>query len=159
VDLYQYHDQPDELIGYKLQDLLPDRILNYARYLKRSGLPIELSDQQRSNLATNAELSLYFALLTKSRFPEGEPQILKNPTAAALYARDVILGPWPRAERIIAQDRWAAETYIYDVLKKPWPPGEAEIAIDPIALRNYLTHFPERQARLGQIIQQRFTGY
>lgn len=72
INLYKFHSNPDTLLEYNNRiKLIPELAYDYARNV------------------------------IKSRWPEGEPTIMKDPYWAVMYAQHIIKGRWPDAEPYI----------------------------------------------------------
>ena len=74
-----------------------------------------------------AEKAVNVAKMIKTRWPEAEPIILKDPYSAYEYAKEIIKGRWPEAEPTISKNSLAAYYYARDVIKGRWPQGEKAI--------------------------------
>jgi hypothetical protein len=73
----------------------------------------------------------------KSRWPEAEPNILKDPHTSWAYANKIIGGRWPEAEPRIAKDPRCAVAYATNVIKGRWPEAEPNILKDSGAAFEY----------------------
>jgi len=81
MNLYKYHNNPEQLDGYE----------------KRAfRVP---------------ELAYDLAMEKGKRVPEAEPAIMRNPYLAYHYAREVIGDRWPEAEPVIMRDPKLAYWY------------------------------------------------
>ena len=120
MNFYKFHLKPNTLDHYEhINDTQPDFFWeNDLKYLKT----------KEDKIAKNAEYSVKYAILIKTRFSLGEPVILKSPNDAVVYAKKVLKKPWPDAEKIIATDATASRFYAKDILKGPFPLGEKAIA-------------------------------
>ena len=72
----------------------------------------------------------------KGRWPEAEPYIMKDPYSAYWYARYVIEGRWKEAEPYIMKDPEYAYMYARDIRKKGrWSEAEPAIATSHVVIR------------------------
>jgi hypothetical protein len=69
----------------------------------------------------------YINKVLKSRWPEAEPYIMKEPALAFRYALNIIKGRWPEAEPYIMKDDFMSYEYARDIIKGRWPEAEPRI--------------------------------
>lgn len=151
MDLYNYYQGSEPLLGQESADLLPFRII---KRLQRNRSK-RASAMERLALARDSVSALDYALLTRSRFPEGEAVIAQDPETAIAYALNVLRGPWPLAEAVIAQNPESAYLYAAKIIRKRWPRGEAAIAQEShyaikYALDILNARFPRGEAVIAQ---------
>lgn len=154
LNLYEYHNQPDTLLGGNEQyKYVPELAYDYAlRQGKRIPElePAILRDTDTThsyvhNIVKNrwpeAEKILmdkpfvafqYAQFIIHGRWPEAEKYIISNPYVATLYAKNVIHGRWPELEKILLKHDYAELgvclndifNYTEDVIQGPWPEAE-----------------------------------
>jgi len=112
------------LSKYKLQE----SIFKYV--------PVTNQERLRGAVEEPYDAMVYAKNVIKGRWPEAEPYIMKNASAAVAYARYVIKGRWPEAEPYIMKNvvdvsAYAAYTYAKDVIKGRWPEAEPIIMKSP----------------------------
>jgi len=105
LNLYQFHNQPQQLMGYA----------ESAKKIPSIAWEMATSDAQKRELehlwAKDPRYAhLYAYHVIGKRWPPGEAAIAGNPESAYRYAREVIGKPWPPGEAAIASDPvWARE--------------------------------------------------
>lgn len=145
MNLYNYHDEADKLIGHADKDeLVPREVWN--KYKKQ---PEELKKREKI-LARNAATAFFYAShILNDRFKLGEPALAKNSKYALYYAE--LIGEFPLAEPLFADNAVSALEYSTEITHKPFPAGEPLIA-DTMAIgTRYLQFFPERKDVLNKI--------
>ena len=107
-------------------------------------------------IAKNPNYAVKYAYtVLKSRWPEAEPVIATDPSAAINYVMAVLdYQRWPEAEPVIATDPSAAMKYAERVLKRRWPEAEPVIATDPRTALYYaqdvlVGRFPEAESTIA----------
>jgi lambda repressor-like predicted transcriptional regulator len=150
LNLYRFHAQPQQLMGYAdATNNIPSIAWEAAK-----------SDAEKRELehvwAKDPEYAYRYAhILIKKPWPPGEAAIATDPKWAFWYARNVIRKPWPPGEAAIAKDPELAYEYVRQVIKGPWPPGEAAIAKEPEYANLYQKRFKIKlRAKMGQDINQ-----
>lgn len=131
----------------------PALSVSYARWVLRgrfkAGEKAILGETgQYSNILENYITNVLS--ISGERWLEGESEILKNPTVAQLYARDVIKGRWPEAEEIISRETSAAYYYARNVIKGRFPEGEDAIARGGWLAFYYATDVLHERFELGE---------
>ena len=104
MNLYQLHNNPQSLYGYKEA---PYRIPSIAYELaaKKYRRPEQRDPKLESVIAQDPEWAFWYAYrVIKDRWPESEPVIAQDPGWAYWYARNIIKDRWPEAESVIAQN-------------------------------------------------------
>ena len=103
---YQFHNQPQQLMGYA----------ESAKKIPSIAWQLAKSPAQKRELehlwAKDPELAYRYARqIIKKPWPPGEAAIAGNPEYAYRYARQIIKKPWPPGEAVIASDAYFAKLY------------------------------------------------
>jgi hypothetical protein len=141
-------------------------------HLRRTSEDPKWNDKVRNHLLHNmspAQLAEYASTVLKSRWPEAEPSIIKDPVAAYLYTRDVLntdsfsnnteMNRWPEAEPTIMKHPTAAALYATHILRARWEQAEPYIlkTNDIGALQSYSDLYPnwvESVHRMFQLVSK-----
>ena len=115
-----------------------DRILGEGTDL-RGNLPIHPMTPYQRRIRKNPKKAFEWANHNRTRFPEAEPYIVKDPQWAVKYAAEVLEDRWPEAEATILQSQDPYKAYVYAMfaLKSRWPEAEAIIATKPFEAYAY----------------------
>ena len=100
----------------------------------------KIRDNQLSEL-----LYWYVLTISKGRWPEAEPYIMKNSYPAFRYAFNLIKGRWPEAEPYIMKNSEYAYRYALEVIKGRWPEAEPYIMKNPEYAYRYDKYITQRQ--------------
>jgi hypothetical protein len=132
MNIYNYHNKPESLIGHhKRHVLIAQDAYNYIA----SNPEGEDKVTARQTISKDPTYSLKYAMyVLHDRFPEGEDAIAKDASAAKEYAEYVLL-PLYKAGKIDSPRFYKGEYvlskaahYIYfyarDIIKGRWPEGE-----------------------------------
>ena len=136
MDLWHYHDKPDQLIGsdrVQLRNLMG----YYGATVDVNDFPDEVYTQKhqdkylRQGLAkgtTEDEIGMavfYASQMSGERIPELEPLLLKSRDmlSTVKYATEVLDGNWPELEKIILDENAidSALYYMGRLKKRSWP--------------------------------------
>ena len=123
------------------------------------GIPVKsMSEASRIReaepfLLKSGYAAMYAVFVLHDRWPEAEPYIAKNATAAALYAKYLLKERWPEAEPTIMKDAAAICDYAGEVLKSRWSEAEPTLLEEPIWAIFYAIYvikgrWPELEAKL-----------
>ena len=125
MNLFKYHTDPKQLVGYA------DRMQLVPKLALEAAIKGDRSPEVLAAIATSPRVSYFYAKdVIKKPWPTGETAIAQSSDCSYYYARDVIKGPWPPGETDISQNSQYSYLYARDMIKKPWPPGETAIAQD-----------------------------
>ena len=127
---YQFHFESGQFMDSKDRPI-SDKELDYFR--NKNPITSKLFAQKEKEIidSSNAERAYVYAInVLKSRWPEAEPFIAKDPRTVGEYAKNVLKSRWPEAEPFIAKDPGTASAYAINVLKSRWPEAEPVIAKD-----------------------------
>ena len=102
MNLYNLHTNPDQLDGYEESYKIPDNAWDIIKRTKTQ----EERRKYEQYIKYDGEIATDYALryLSKNRFKEAEPYIMKKPDWASIYAHHIIGGRWLEAEKYIKQD-------------------------------------------------------
>jgi len=102
MNLYGLHSTPEVLNNYDESFKVPAIAWEI---IKQSDTQAKRKKYERY-IKYDGEIAVDYALryLSKERFKEAEPHIMKNPYWASVYAHHIIKGRWPEAENAIKQD-------------------------------------------------------
>ena len=107
----------------------------YAKDVIRSRWP-----EAEPTILKDPECSILYATdVLKDAWPEAEPLFLASPELSLIYARSIIKGRWPKAEPTILKDIHAAYKYARYVLDNNWPEAEEALLNSEYAYK-YLTY-------------------
>ncbi|MGZ8924243.1 MAG: hypothetical protein ACXW2E_00035 [Nitrososphaeraceae archaeon] len=108
MNLYNYYNKPDELVGYmEATKSVPSIAYDHAFYVIRGP------------------------------FSEGEDAIAKDPRLAELYAHHILKGRFEKAEDSIATDASASYHYSVNTLNRRFVEGEKAIAQSSYLMAKY----------------------
>jgi hypothetical protein len=105
----------------------PEVALNYLFYYKKAPWP-ELAEIVKDSPWKAAE----YASSLQTRWPEVEPLILKNSSAAIGYAEKALKARWPQLESLLLKKATPEKAldYTVNVLQTPWPELEERLIKD-----------------------------
>jgi hypothetical protein len=157
MNLYDYHNKPESLIGHaRKYKLISAKEALKALHYKRNLTPAQILDAEHNVARDTKHSFLYAADILGGAFPAGEAAIAEDPKYAFLYARDVIGKPFPAGEAAIATDVYYAVHYAKSVIKKPFTQAEATLAASPIGAYDYVSKVLLPLYRDGAIKSARF---
>jgi hypothetical protein len=132
MNLYNYHNKPEQLIGYHKRMVLVAAAA--YDYLINTPNGVDKAIALRT-ISKSTRYALEYAIHTGSRFIEGEPVIAKEQSTVRDYIEHVLMplyrnGKIESARFILGEPtilKVPLTTYQYarDVLKQRWPEGEA----------------------------------
>lgn len=166
IDLYDLHDQPEQLKYYDRSELVPARAwaliqrgikiqpealenikrdpkhaMLYAKYILHDAWP-----EAEPYIAQDAKSSYYYADILDAPFPQGEPAILQNPNWTYEYARKILGNRWPAAEKTLFHgDGYWAYRYADSIMQRPWPEAEHLILKNPFWALHYARDVMQRR--------------
>lgn len=141
-DLYDLHNDPGVLYGFKHRNLLPRRIATRVMTGKVSF--DQLSEKEKNNLYSSPKHAVMVAEYLQRRLPKAETGISQDAELAMDYALNVIRGPFPEAEStILNHDGYSIVQYAVFCLGKRWPDGEQQLyeLNDHEAIQRYAEEF------------------
>lgn len=142
-DLYELHTNPEVLLWYEYEDLLPWNILEATK----GG--VKPSEKQKQILFKSPEHAYLYSLRIDKRLPEAEPYIVRDGQWAFWYAMDILEDRWPAAEPHILdfclhnEEAYMLIQYASKCIRGRWPAGEEVLfELDSSdAIRRYGDHF------------------
>jgi hypothetical protein len=150
MDLYKFHDKPEELDHHDIAHLHVPVLLKEkleADFIERRRWRNDgFTDAEIRMLAKDPATAYWIAvrnlswgmdIIPKKYFPLFDKTVATSPRYALFYAEQILNGPWvgsrvnkttaALAEKTIASNAHAALGYALGVLRKPWPQGEKAI--------------------------------
>lgn len=164
MNLFKYHTNPESLHGHDKRDTYKPLIKEKLAQLNLhnpDSIQRALNKTEMKIIISDGDLSFDYAYLTKTRFPEGEPAILKSVDAAYDYW-SMILNPdagksvngtmvttsladrWPKAEKLFLTSAWHAANYAI-LIGERWPEAEPLIAKHPGASIPYVQNILKKK--------------
>ena len=126
LNVYKFYDNPKDLPLYDKLNGTIDLLMESTWW---NPSMVGQLEPLMSIIIKSPEFAFTYVafVMEYSRWPEGEPAIMKEARFAYAYARDVIKGRWHKAESIIMKNPMYAWLYARYVIKGRWEEAEPVI--------------------------------
>ena len=154
LNIYKYHDDAKSLSLYNEVSSQMKLLDNYGNTWGKTVFAEDLS-LIKNIISGSSYYALQYAInITKGRWKEAEPYIMKDPHDAYYYAKTILSkdpewckisghknGRWPDAEPYIIKEPYFAAEYAKYILNERWSDAESYIMKDEEEWEEYKDHF------------------